>query len=73
MIKLDFYDQIFLYLVKNKILKDNVLYFNDNIELKNFIYIRYNISNSQIDINKNKIHLTNKLGERFTTIGEIIN
>lgn len=72
MIKFDSYDQTIIYLVKCKILKDSCLYFDNNVELMEFIYSRYNVSHCQVEIDGNEIKLNNKLGELFAMIGKII-
>ena len=72
MIKFESYDQIFVYLVKCKILKDKYIYFSNNAELMEFIYLRFNVTYRQVEFDNDTIHLNNKLGERFATIGKII-
>ena len=69
----DSYDQIIQSMVKNKTLYTSFLYFNSYEELLEFIYLRYNVNHRQIEIDFNhEIHLNNKLGERFATIGKVI-
>ena len=72
MYKIESYDQIISSLVKKKILDSTFLYFNDKDEIIEFHCIRYNIQSFQIKIENNSIILTNKLGEQFSIIGQII-
>lgn len=73
MVKFESYDQIIVYLAKSKVLNDSYIYFDNNSELTEFIYARYNVTHRQIKIDeKNEISLNNKLGERFAVIGKII-
>ena len=73
MIKFESYEQIVIYLVKSKVLKDSYIYFNNNTEFMEFIYLRFNVNHHQVEIDgNNEIHLNDKLGERFATIGKII-
>ena len=74
MIKFESYDQIIIYLVKCKVLKDSCIYFKNNTELMEFIYSRYSVNHVQVEINSNnEINLNNKLGELFAVVGKIIN
>jgi len=73
MVKFESYDQIIVYLAKSKVLNDSYIYFDNNSELMEFIYARYNVTHRQIEIDeKNEISLNDKLGERFAIIGKII-
>lgn len=73
MVKFESYDQIIIYLAKSKVLNDSYIYFDNNSELMEFIYARYNVIHRQIEIDeKNEISLNDKLGERFAIIGKII-
>lgn len=73
MVKFESYDQIIVNLAKSKVLKDSYIYFDNNTELMEFIYLRYNVNYRQVDIDeKNEISLNDKLGERFAIIGKII-
>lgn len=72
MYKIESYDQIISSLVKKKILDSTFLYFNDKDDIIRFHCIRYNIQSFQIKFENNTIILTNKLGEQFSIIGQII-
>lgn len=71
-VKFESYDQYIISLVKRKILKDTIIYFDNNTQLMEFIYLRYNINSHQIEFDNYLLHLNNKLGERFATIGKIL-
>lgn len=72
MYRIESYDQIISSLVKKKILDSNFLYFKSKDEIIEFHCIRYNIQSFQIKFENNSIILTNKLGEQFSIIGQII-